>query len=90
MDVFFKDGVWLHGRGETNDTRVNQSLIEMNTRTLQRGLKNEDISRGGTEKQNKMTTTSGTPSTMFSISRRDDLPTIVTSASFLSINYERL
>lgn len=52
IDVFFKDGVWLHGRGETNDTRVNQSLIEMNTRTLQRSLKNEDISWGGTEKQN--------------------------------------
>lgn len=34
--------------------------------------------------------TSGTPSRMFSISRRAVLPTIVTSASFLSINYEML
>lgn len=38
----------------------------------------------------KITSASGTPSRMFSISRCTVLPTFVTSASFLLINYEIL
>lgn len=65
-----------------NETLILFLTVEKNNCT-------KDISRGEKDPP-KITTTSGSPSRVFSISYCAALPTIVTSASFLSINYEIL